>query len=98
MGPRAEFVGKRTVTEHKSLRTQMDRARRKFLRKFPGGFRDETYLAWERDYKWEAHEEWESALNIGKFRMLLRRGEHSRIAANAVKIESGRSLLFSFEK
>ena len=32
--------------------------RRKFLRYFPGGFGDETYLDWERDYKWEAHERW----------------------------------------
>ena len=31
------------------------RCRRKFLRFFPGGFRDETYLDWERTYKWEAH-------------------------------------------
>lgn len=29
--------------------------RRKFLRVFPDGFYDETYLDWERDYKEEAH-------------------------------------------
>jgi hypothetical protein len=75
-----------------------DRARRKFLRKFPGGFRDETYLAWERDYKWEAHQEWTGSLNEEKFRGLLRQGAYQDIAAKAVKIESGRSLLFSFEK
>ena len=74
------------------------RARRKFLRKFPGGFRDETYLAWERDYKWEAHQEWEEALNRDAFRRQLRQGQYQEIAAKAVKIESGRSLLFSFEK
>ena len=27
------------------------RGRRKFLRFFPGGFTDPTYLEWERDYK-----------------------------------------------
>jgi len=31
------------------------RAKRKFLRTFPDGFRDETYLDWERNYKWNAH-------------------------------------------
>jgi hypothetical protein len=75
-----------------------ERARRKFLRKFPGGFRDETYLAWERDYKWEAHQEWMGVLNEDAFRKQLRQGAYQEIAAQAVKIESGRSLLFSFEK
>jgi hypothetical protein len=74
------------------------RAKRKFLRKFPKGFRDETYLAWERDYKWEAHREWEEHLNASLFGAKLRRGEYQELAARAVKIESGRSLLFSFEK
>jgi diguanylate cyclase (GGDEF)-like protein len=32
--------------------TRVERARAKFLRFFPGGFHDETYLEWERDYKW----------------------------------------------
>jgi hypothetical protein len=31
------------------------RCRRKLLRIFPGGFRDESYVSWERSYKWEAH-------------------------------------------
>lgn len=79
-------------------KSPFERARRKFLRKFPGGFRDEAYLAWERDYKWEAHQEWRDALQEDKFRKLLRQGAHRDIAAKAVKIESGRSLLFSFEK
>ena len=75
-----------------------ERARRKFLRKFPGGFRDGTYLAWERTYKWEAHEEWIAALNRDDLRAQLSVGAHREIAAKAVQIESGRSLLFSFEK
>jgi hypothetical protein len=76
----------------------MEKAKRKFLRVFPGGFRDETYLAWERDYKWEAHKEWEEHLNPAAFRAQLLDGAYQDIAARAVKIESGRSLLFSFEK
>jgi hypothetical protein len=76
----------------------IDRCRRKFLRIFPGGFRDETYLAWERDYKWEAHREWRDQLGRAKFRALLQDGKFAEIAGRAVKIESSRSLLFSFEK
>jgi hypothetical protein len=74
------------------------RCRRKFLRFFPGGFRDETYCAWERDYKWEAHQRWEQQLGRSTFRALLRAGEHAEIAARAVRLESKTNLLFSFEK
>ena len=72
--------------------------RRKFLRFFPRGFRDETYLAWERDYKWKAHEQWNEALNRDLFQLLLRKRKFAEIAASAVRIESRTNLLFSFEK
>lgn len=74
------------------------RCRRKFLRFFPEGFHDETYIDWERGYKWEAHEQWKQQLDRATFRKLLREGEHSEIAARAVRIESRTNLLFSFEK
>src|ERR671912_100090 len=77
-----------------------ERCRRKFLRAFPGGFRDETYLDWERDYKWESHERWEEALGRAEFRRLLRAGEFAEAAARAVRVEqrSRHSMIFSFEK
>jgi hypothetical protein len=74
------------------------RCRRKFLRFFPGGFRDEKYVAWERGYKWEAHENWNEALDQDTYRQLLREGEFAEVAAPAVRIESRTNLLFSFEK
>jgi hypothetical protein len=76
------------------------RCRRKFLRHFPGGFRDETYLDWERGYKWESHERWEAALGRDEFRRLLRAREFAEIAARAVRVEqqSRYSMIFSFEK
>jgi hypothetical protein len=74
------------------------RCRRKFLRYFPGGFRDETYLAWERDYKWNAHVRWNEVLGLARFSALLRRRQFAEIAAQAVRIESRTNLLFSFEK
>lgn len=74
------------------------RCRHEFLRHFPRGFRDETYLAWERDYKVRAHEAWEEALSRERFAELLDDGEHQTIAQHAVRIESRTNLLFSFEK
>jgi hypothetical protein len=76
------------------------RCRRKFLRFFPKGFRDETYLAWERDYKWETHQRWQEALNRDEFRRLLDQREYAEIAARAVRTEqrSRHSMIFSFEK
>ncbi len=74
------------------------RCRRKFLRFFPGGFRDETYLDWERGYKWEAHEQWNDVLDRATYRSLLRDDEFAEIAARAVRLESRTNLLFSFEK
>jgi hypothetical protein len=74
------------------------RTRRKFLRHFPGGFRDETYLDWERGYKWNAHRAWEAALNQSAFESLIRAAKFEEIAATAIRIESRTNLLFSFEK
>lgn len=76
------------------------RCRRKFLRQFPGGFRDPTYLDWERDYKWETHLRWLEALPASEFRRLLRAGEFAEAAARAVRVEqrSRHAMLFSFEK
>src|SRR4051794_26706504 len=75
-----------------------ERCRRKFLKAFPDGFRDETYLAWERDYKWNAHQQWEKHLGRTQFRSLLRQKKYDEIALRAVRIESRTNLLFSFEK
>ena len=74
--------------------------RRKFLKYFPQGFRDETYLDWERDYKWESHGRWEEALGQAEFWRLLRARAFAEIAGRAVRVEqrSRHSMLFSFEK
>jgi hypothetical protein len=74
------------------------KARRKFLRFFPGGFRDETYIDWERDYKSVAHRQWLDVLDQPKFKKLLDEGRFDQAAAAAVRIESRTNLLFSFEK
>jgi hypothetical protein len=80
------------------LRGGPERCRRKFLRIFPGGFRDETYLDWERGYKAEAQLRLEQELSTSQFARLLARRRWSEIARIAVTIESRTNLLFSFEK
>lgn len=74
------------------------RCREKFLRFFPNGFEDEKYVAWERGYKWLAHEKWNAQLNRAEYESLLEKGEFGEIASRAVKIESPTNLIFSFEK
>lgn len=76
------------------------RCRRKFLRYFPGGFRDETYLEWERDYKWQTHLRWQQVLGQSQYAELLSAGEFHEIAARAIRVEqqSRHSMIFSFEK
>lgn len=83
-----------------SLRAGSARCRRKFLKFFPGGFRDETYLDWERDYKWATHRRWAEALGKPVFDQLLAEGKYREIAARAVRVEqqSRHSMIFSFEK
>lgn len=75
-----------------------EKCRRKFLRFFPGGFDDETYIDWERDYKEAAHQQWQQSLGKNEFRRLLNAGEFAEIAQRAARIEGKTNLLFSFEK
>jgi hypothetical protein len=73
--------------------------RKIFLELFPGGFADERFLSWERDYKVEAHRLWRSEIGGGAdLRAALDSGRHLEVAQAAVRIESSRALLFSFEK
>ena len=85
----------------RSARSQSARAlrcRRKFLRFFSQGFYDETYIDWERGYKWAAHEAWNRSLGEHDNRRRLEEGDFVGIAADAVRLESRTNLLFSFEK
>ena len=72
-----------------------ERCRRKFRRYFRRGFRDETYLAWERDYKWQAHRSWQEELAPPVFGALLKAGKAAEITARAVRIEAHTNLITS---
>jgi hypothetical protein len=75
-----------------------ERCRRKFLKFFPDGFHDETYIDWERDYKEEAHVHWTETLSEPELRSLIKANDYAEAARRAVTIESRTNLLFSFEK
>ena len=72
--------------------------KRKFLRFFPEGFRDETYLDWERNYKWRAPQDWQWALNRSAYQRKLSQRKFLEIGRDAIRIELRTNLLFSFEK
>jgi hypothetical protein len=78
--------------------TPAARCRQRFLRYSPEGFRDETYLEWERDYKEEAHSRWDVELGRSQFGASLRAQRFSDVANRAIRIESQTNLLFSFKK
>jgi hypothetical protein len=97
-GVRQRRADKKPTTARRGTSPQVVRCRKKFLRFFPGGFADETYVDWERGYKWAAHERWMERLDPIAYRELLDRGRYAEIAEHAVRVESRTNLLFSFEK
>lgn len=55
-------------------------AKRRFKEIFPGGFRDETYLDWERGYKSDAHRAFVATLGRAEWQRLLAEGAHAEVA------------------
>jgi hypothetical protein len=80
------------------MKTGPEKCIRKFLRYFPGGFSSEKYVAWERGYKWNAHQAWEKQLNKSEYIRLLNGKMFAEITKRAISLESKTNLLFSFEK
>jgi hypothetical protein len=97
-GTRRRVQARTRSRQHQEELTPAERCRRRFLRYFPEGFRDQTYLDWERDYKEQAHSRWDDELGASQFGSLVRAERFSDIANRAIRIESRTNLLFSFEK
>src|SRR5690349_494979 len=74
------------------------RCRKKFLYYFNKGFADTTYISWERQYKLDAHFQFQQSLNKIDYEKFLKAKKYREIADVAVRIESRTNLLFSFEK
>jgi len=72
--------------------------RKKFLYYFKKGYTDPRYIDWERQYKLDAHFQFQQALNRRAYERLLLARKYSEIALAAIRIESRTNLLFSFEK
>jgi len=81
-----------------SVQKARQRCRKKFLHYFKKGFSDATYISWERQYKLDAHFQFQQELNKQDYERLLQKENYSEIALKAVRIESRTNLLFSFEK
>ncbi len=75
-----------------------EEAVRRFLERFPKGFRDRDYLATERDYKVAAHEIFLNGLPPGDRARLFRRGEIANLVDRFQSIESRTNLLYPTEK
>ncbi len=82
----------------KTIHEARERVKKRFLKFFKKGFRDQKFHDWERDYKWDAHKLWKEKLNADEFDRLLNQGAFIEIARRATAIESKTNLLFSFEK
>jgi hypothetical protein len=74
------------------------RCRKKFLHYFKKGYSDPTYIDWERQYKLDAHFQFQQNLSKVEYQRMLTARKYSDIAMTAVKLESRTNLLFSFEK
>jgi len=92
--PASSSAASKKRVSHSSAR----RCRRKFLRFYPKGFKDQDYIDLERTYKWNAHRQWQQLLGRAVYADLLDSGAYVEIARRAVQIESRTNLLFSFEK
>jgi hypothetical protein len=64
----------------RAWRMRLPPAKRRFKEIFPLGFQDPTYLEWERDYKWSAHQAWERELDRPTWAGLLAAGEYTEVA------------------
>src|SRR5574338_788293 len=82
----ADAGGDRRVSRVRAKETVTSlplRCRRKFLRYFPDGFRDATYVDWERGYKSAAQTRWLAQLGREHYRLLLNAREYREIARRA---------------
>ena len=86
------------VTKQDHIAPARKRCIKKFLRYFRNGFTDEKYIAWERQYKVDAHRKFQEKLNRSSFKKLLASRSYESISNAAIQIESKTNLLFSFEK
>ncbi len=79
------------------LRVTHSQARDSFRRKYPEGFLDIEYLRDERDYKFEAHELFQSSLGNGHLERLIESGDVIDVVQRHQSVVSKVNLLFPNE-
>ena len=79
------------------LKVTHSQARDSFRRKYPGGFLDTKYLQDERDYKFEAHELFQSSLGNGHLEKMIESGDVIEVVQRLQSIVSKVNLLFPNE-
>src|SRR5688572_20996974 len=82
--PGASGAQRKAREPRKDSSTGAARCRRKFLKYFPEGFRDEDYLSLERNYKVKAQERWLAGLAEPDFKALLDKRAYEDIPARAL--------------
>ncbi len=92
-----KILSKRSLSD-KDVTRRRKKCISKFIYYFPGAYTGKKYNAWEREYKWNAHLQWNEKLSKIEFQKLLDGSDYAQIAKRAVNIESKTNLLFSFEK
>ena len=86
------------ITGRDNIAAARKRCLKKFLRYFPNGFTDKKYIAWERQYKVDAHHRFHEKLNQASFKKLIAARSFTIISQAAIQTEARTNLLFSFEK
>ena len=89
---------KTTISKDRTLNASRSKCIKKFLYYFPGGYQGKKFVSWERDYKWNAHLEWEQKLNDDIFLELLSKKNYAEIAKRALSIESKQTFFFLLKK
>ena len=79
------------------LKVTHSQARDSFRRKYPGGFLDTKYLQDERDYKFKAHEMFQSSLGNGHLEKLIESGDIIEVVGRLLSVVSKVNLLFPNE-
>ncbi len=87
-----------SILKNDPVQKARSRCLKKFIHYFKKGYADEKYIAWERQYKLDAHFQFQQTLNRDAYARLLKAKKYDDIALAAVRIESKTNLLFSFEK
>ena len=80
-----------------TVRLPLEQAKRKFLRHFPGGFSDESYLSREREYRLAANRKFRELLDLKEVEKLLSDGHTGLVIGWASSIFSSVGLASAFE-